>query len=60
MITPNRQLLSGTPDDVRRKVEDLARDLNDREYLARTWFRELVLLACLSGHRPMINGNAHW
>ena len=26
MITMNRQLLSGTPEDVRRTMEDLARD----------------------------------
>jgi hypothetical protein len=50
MMTLNRQLLSGTPDDVRRKVEDLARDQDDREYLAGTWFRELaVKLAARDG-----------
>jgi len=38
------------PDDVRRKVEDLARDQDDHEYLAGTWFRELaVKLAARDG-----------
>jgi hypothetical protein len=48
MITLKKQLLSGTPDDVRRKVEDLASGQDDREYLAGTWFRELAvkLAAC--------------
>ena len=48
MITVNKQLLSGTPDDVRTTVEDLARDQDDPEYLAGTWLRELAvkLTAC--------------
>jgi hypothetical protein len=48
MITVNKQLLSGTPDDVRATVEDLARDQGDPEYLAGTWLRELAvkLAAC--------------
>jgi hypothetical protein len=50
MTTLNKQLLSGTPDDVRRKVEDLAHDQDDREYLGGTWFRELaVKLATCDG-----------
>jgi hypothetical protein len=50
MITMNKQLLSGTPEDVRRKVEDLARRQDDREYLAGTRFRELaVKLATCDG-----------
>jgi len=43
MITVNKQLLTGTPGDIRAKVEDLARDQDDREYLAGTWFRELAV-----------------
>jgi hypothetical protein len=43
MITVNKQLLSGTPDDVRQQVEDLASDQNDHEYLAGTRFRELAV-----------------
>jgi hypothetical protein len=48
LITLKKQLLSGTPDDVRRKVEDLASGQDDRQYLAGTWFRELAvkLAAC--------------
>ncbi len=48
MITVNKQLLSGTPDDVRARVEYLARDQDDHEYLAGTWLRELAvkLAAC--------------
>jgi hypothetical protein len=42
MITMNRQLLSGTPEDVRRTMEDLARDQDDREYLDGARFRELA------------------
>ena len=50
MITVNKQLLSGTPDDVRTTVEDLARDQDDHEYLAGTWLRELaVKLAAYDG-----------
>lgn len=43
MITVNKQLLSGTPGEFRAKVEDLARDQDDHEYLAGTWFRELAV-----------------
>jgi len=48
MITANKRLLSGTPDEVRTTVEDLARDQDDPEYLAGTWLRELAinLAAC--------------
>ena len=48
MITVNKQLLSGTPDEVRTTVEDLARDQDDPEYLAGSWLRELAinLAAC--------------
>jgi hypothetical protein len=48
MITVNKQLLSGTPDDVRTTVEDLARGQDDPEYLAGSWLRELAvkLAAC--------------
>ena len=50
MITLNKLMLSGTPDDLRRKVEGLARDQDDHEYLAGTWFRELaVKLAARDG-----------
>ena len=44
MITMNRQLLSGTPGDVRRTMEDLARDKDDQEYLDGARFRELAVL----------------
>jgi hypothetical protein len=43
MITMNRQLLSGTPDEIRRTMEDLARDQDDHEYLDGTRFRELAV-----------------
>jgi hypothetical protein len=43
MITVNKQPLSGTPGDIRAKVEDLARDQDDHEYLAGTWLRELAV-----------------
>jgi len=43
MITMNRHLLSGTPGEVRRTMEDLARDQDDHEYLDGTWFRELAV-----------------
>lgn len=50
MITVNKQLLSGTPDDVRWKVEELACDQGEQEYLAGSWFRELaVKLATSNG-----------
>lgn len=43
MITVHKQLLSGTPDDVRAKVEDLAREQDHHDYLAGTWFSELAV-----------------
>jgi anti-anti-sigma regulatory factor len=43
MITTNRQLLSGTPEDVRRTMEDLACDQDDHEYLDGTRFRQLAV-----------------
>jgi hypothetical protein len=43
MVTMNRQLLSGTPDEVRGTMEDLARDQDDHEYLDGTRFRELAV-----------------
>lgn len=50
MITAKKQLLSGTPDDVRGMVENLDCDQKDHEYLAGTWFRELaVKLATTEG-----------
>jgi hypothetical protein len=50
MTTMKKQLLHGTPDDIRREVEDLARDQDDRDYLAGTRFRELaVKLATCDG-----------
>jgi hypothetical protein len=46
----NKQPLSGTPDEVRRKVEDLASDQDDHQYLAGARFRELaVTLATRDG-----------
>ena len=49
MITVNRQLPSGTPDDVRRKLEDLACDQDDHEYLVGTRFRELAVKLAMRG-----------
>jgi hypothetical protein len=48
MITVNKKLLSGTPDDVRATVEHLARGQDRLEDLAGTWLRELAvkLAAC--------------
>lgn len=48
MITAHKQLLRGTPDDVRATVEHLARGQGHREYLAGTRLRELAieLAAC--------------
>jgi hypothetical protein len=43
MVAMNRQLLSGAPDEVRRTMEDLARDQDDHEYLDGTRFRELAV-----------------
>jgi hypothetical protein len=39
----NRQLLSGTPEDVRCTMEDLARDQDDHEYLDDARFRQLAV-----------------
>jgi hypothetical protein len=39
----NRQPLSGTPEDVRRTMEDLARDQDDHEYLDGARFRQLAV-----------------
>lgn len=48
MSRVSKQILSGTPDDVRTTVEYLARDQDHMEYLAGTWLRELAvkLAAC--------------
>jgi hypothetical protein len=43
MITMNRRLLSGTPEDVRCTMEDLARDQDDHEYLDAARFRQLAV-----------------
>jgi hypothetical protein len=43
MITMSRQLLSGTPEDVRCTMEDLARDQDDHEYLDGARFRQLAV-----------------
>jgi hypothetical protein len=43
MITMNRHLLSATPDQVRRVMEDFARDQDDHQYLDGTRFRELAV-----------------
>jgi hypothetical protein len=43
MIRVNKQRLSGTPEDVRRKAEDLACDQDDHDYLDGTRFRELAV-----------------
>ena len=43
MITVKKQPLSGTPDEVRRKVEDLASAQDDHEYLTGARFRELAV-----------------
>jgi hypothetical protein len=43
MITMNRQLLSGTPEDIRRTMEDLACEQDDHEYLDGVRFRELAV-----------------
>jgi hypothetical protein len=50
MITVHKQRLSGTADDIRWQLEDLATGQDDREYLAGTRFRELaVKLAARDG-----------
>ena len=48
MIRVNKQLLSGTPDDVRATLEYLARSQDHVEYLSGKWLRELAveLAAC--------------
>ena len=48
MMTVRKQLLAGTPDDVRAMVEYLACGQDHLEYLAGTWLRELAvkLAAC--------------
>jgi hypothetical protein len=43
MAAMNRHLLTGTPDEVRRTMEDLACDQDDHEYLDGTRFRELAV-----------------
>ena len=43
MITANKRLLSGTPDEVRATVEHLDCDQDHLEYLAGTWLRELAV-----------------
>jgi hypothetical protein len=43
MITMNRQPLSGTPEDIRRTMEDLACEQDDHEYLQGARFRELAV-----------------
>lgn len=43
MITIHKVLLDGTPDDLQRKVEELARDQGPYEYLAGTRLRELAV-----------------
>ncbi len=50
MITAHKQLLRGTPDDVRATAEHLARGQGHREYLAGTRLRELAIeLAACNG-----------
>jgi hypothetical protein len=50
MITVNKQLLSGTPDEVRTTVEDLAPSQDHFNYLAGSWLRELAIeLAAYDG-----------
>ena len=43
MITIQKSRLSGSFDDLQRKVEDLARDQGPQEYLADTRLRELAI-----------------
>jgi hypothetical protein len=43
MITVNKRLLTGTPDDVRATVEHLDCHQDHLEYLAGTWLRELTV-----------------
>ena len=47
MLTVHKQLLSGTPGEIRAQVEDLAREEDHHEYLAGTWFRELAVKLAL-------------
>jgi hypothetical protein len=48
MITMNKQRPSGTPDDVRGTMEDLARNQDDHEYHSGAWFRELTVKLAMS------------
>jgi|SRR5580704_2762659 hypothetical protein len=43
MITVHKKLLSGTAEDIRQTVEDLARGEGLRQYVEGTWFRELAV-----------------
>ena len=43
MITAQKRLLSGTPDEVRAIIEHLDCDQEHLEYLASTWLRELAV-----------------
>jgi hypothetical protein len=43
MTTMNRQPLSGTPEDIRRTMEDLACEQDNHQYLAGARFRELAV-----------------
>jgi hypothetical protein len=43
MITINKQRPSGTPDDVRGTMEDLAKNRDEHEYHSGAWFRELTV-----------------
>ena len=49
MITANKRLLSGTPDEVRATVEHLDCEQEHLEYLAGTWLRELAVKLAGSG-----------
>jgi len=43
MVTMNKQRPSGTPDDVRGTMEDLAPNRDEHEYHSGAWFRELTV-----------------
>src|SRR5215831_12183584 len=43
MITVDKHRLSGTADEIRTKLDYLACDQDEHEYLAGTWFRELAV-----------------
>jgi hypothetical protein len=47
VITIQKSRLSGSLDDLQRKVEDLARDQGSHEYLAGTRLRELAVALAL-------------